>query len=153
MAKKIGIVVACVALIAVSVYIALPPRRLPKVNPEDYRRPWVCDACGHTFRELPGPGLRPCPKCGELAGVQSIIYTCGKCGAEFEAYRLKDMYGATAEQGADAMGSDIAYAKKAGGEWTTVFSILKPIKCPKCGNTDPATLKEKLFGPGLGGGK
>ena len=134
LAKKVATIVACVVAIVVSVYIALPSHRPPKIDPDDYRRPWVCEACGHTFLEPPTAGVLPCPKCGKKQGVQSIVYTCGKCGAEFEAYRFKDYYGAaeaTDENGQPM--APIAYFKKAGGEWTTSLADLGPIKCPKCG--------------------
>ena len=139
----------CLVIIAVSVYFAHPRHRRPKINPEDYRRPWVCEACGHTFREVPTAGVLPCPKCGKKQAVQSVVYTCGKCGCEFEAYRLKDYYGS--DETHDESGRPIlpvAYFKKAGGKWATRLAELGPLKCPKCGNSDPATLTQKVFAPG-----
>ena len=148
MAKKIGTVVVCVGLIAVSIYFALPSYRPPKIDPDDYRRPWVCDACGHTFMEPPTAGVLPCPKCGKKQGVQSIVYTCGKCGAEFEAFRYKDYYGVgpAHDEGGEPM-PPLPHYKRPGGEWVTNRDELGDIKCPKCGNADPATLKEKVFAP------
>ena len=154
LAKKVGTVVVCVALIAVSVYFALPSYRPAKIDPDDYRRPWVCEACGHTFMEPPTAGVLPCPKCGKKQAVQSIVTACGKCGAEFEAYRFKDYYGApeaTDENGQPV--APIAYFKQVGGDWTTNRTDLGPIKCPKCANADPATLVEKVFAPGSGRGR
>jgi len=138
LAKKVGTVVVCVALIAVSVYFALPSYRPPKINPDDYRRPWVCEACGHTFMEPPTAGVLPCPK----------------CGAEFEAFRYKDYYGVgpAHDEGGEPM-PPLPHYKRPGGEWVTNRDELGDIKCPKCGNADPATLKEKVFAPGSGGGR
>ena len=147
MGKKIATVAACLIAISAGVYFAWPKSAIPTIDPDDWRRPWVCDACGHTFLEPPGQGTLPCPKCAKKAGVQSIIYTC-KCGHEFEAYRFKDYYsmgGELDENGKPIMPAQ--YYKKAGGKWTTQIEKLGPIACPKCGNADKATLQEKRFGP------
>jgi DNA-directed RNA polymerase subunit RPC12/RpoP len=148
LARNALIVVACLVLIAASVYFALPRRQFPKIVPEDYRRPYVCDACGHTFLEVPAPGVRTCPKCGKDEGVQSVTYVCGKCGTEFEAYRLKDFYGASVPAGVDPRTvAPLPHFKMAGGEWVTSRAQLGPIKCPKCGNEDAATLKMRIYAP------
>ena len=147
MGKKVATVAACLIAIAIGVYFAWPKSPIPTINPDDWRRPWVCDDCGHTFLEPPGGGMHTCPKCTKTAGVQSIIYAC-KCGHDFEAYRLKD-YSST-DKDVDENGKPVVptfYFKKPGGKWTTQPKDLEPSACPKCGNTDKATLQEKRFGP------
>jgi DNA-directed RNA polymerase subunit RPC12/RpoP len=119
------------------------------INLADYHRPWVCEACGHTFRELPGPGTRRCPKCGQDKCVQSVVFVCGRCGREFEAYRRLDQYDTGATFGQDGkLVLPLPHFRRAGGEWTTDQAALGPAVCPCCGNGEPATLKEKAFGPG-----
>ena len=146
--KKTVTIIACVVLTAVGVYFALPRRGIPRVDPDDYRRPWVCDACGHVFQEPPGEGLLTCPKCGEKQAAQSAVYTCKKCGKEFEAYRFADFYSADGGLGPDGKPAvPTTYYKKAGGRWTVRRDDLGPVTCPDCGNKNPATLEEKVFAP------
>jgi len=153
MAKKMGTVVACLVAIGVGVYLALPKRQIPKIRAADYYRPWVCEACGHTFRGPSAQGMLACPQCGKKRAVWSVVYTCGKCGAEFEAYRARDYSGT--DPGTDEAGEPVVpatYYKRAGGTWTTNRDDLGTITCPKCKNADPATVTEKRFAPGGGGG-
>ena len=147
MAKKIGIAAVCIVVTAVSAYFALPPRGRPEINPEDYRRPWVCEACGHEFLEPPTSGMRVCPKCGKKEAVQSYVYVCESCDKEFEAYRFKDNYGIE-EAGPGGEVDPMPRFKKPGGKWAKRLADLGPLKCPHCGNDDPATLTEKVFAPG-----
>ena len=150
MAKKAAIVALCLLLIAVSAHFALPRRRVPTtIDADDYRRPWVCEACGHTFLEPPTAGVRVCPECGQKKAVHSIIYVCAKCGHEFEACRYKHYYGSDEEFDEDGKPvMPTGYYKDIGGTWTPNRKALRPVKCPECGNADPATLAEKLFVPG-----
>ena len=142
------VVAACLAVIALCCYATFRPRDgRPRIDPEAYRIQWVCEGCGHTFVEQPAAGVRPCPQCGKTAAVQSRLYVCGKCGAEFEGWRVKDYYGAddaTDEQGRPVL--PVTYFKRPGGEWTTDATALGPLTCPKCGNADEATLKQKAGG-------
>jgi DNA-directed RNA polymerase subunit RPC12/RpoP len=144
-------VIAAVCLAVIAACVAVWTRRSAldgNVNLADYHRPWVCEACGETFRGLPGPGTRRCPKCGQDKGVQSVLFTCGRCGREFEAYRRLDQYdtGATFGEGGKVV-LPLPHFRRAGGEWTTERDTLGPTTCPGCGNAEPATLKEKAGGP------
>ena len=145
MARRITTAGVCIVVIAVSLYFVLrPARRRRGVDPADYRRPWVCEACGHAFVELPATGLRRCPECGKQAAVRSVRYTCGKCGHSFEAYRMKDYYGteANTDESGQAVMPMAYYRKGKAGRWTTDLGQLGRPACPKCGNADPATLRE-----------
>ena len=148
MAKKAAVAAVSLLVIVLSLYVTFRPSspRL-KLRPPDYRRPWVCERCSHTFLDLPTTGVRACPRCGDRSAVQSVVYVCGQCGGEFEAYRLKDYYGA--ESGTDERGRPVlpvAYVKTAGGEWTTDAAQLGPLRCPKCGNAAASTLRRKAYG-------
>jgi len=146
--RKIAIAIGCLALTAIGVYLAWPKHRIPTPNPDDYRRPWVCDACGHTWQAPPSQGLLACPKCGEKKGAQAAIFVCKACGKEFEAYRFADFYSLDGEVGPDGKPAVPAtYYKKPGGAWTTDRSKIEPIVCPGCGNSDAAKLEEKVFAP------
>jgi len=146
--RKIATIIGCLTLTAVGIYFAWPKHGVPTVDPDDYRRPWVCDACGHTFQEPPGAGLLPCPECGEKKGAQVAVFVCKGCGKEFEAYRFADFYSVEGGVGPDGKPAVPAtYYKKPGGEWTLDRGKLGPIACPGCGNSDAAKLEEKTFGP------
>ena len=41
----------------------------------------------------------------------------------------------------------MGYYKKGNGDWTSDLAKVGPLKCPKCGNDDRATVKEKMYGP------
>jgi hypothetical protein len=142
-------VLACLAVLVVCGWMLFRPDGKPRAEDlDDYRRPWVCEACDHRFLALPGPGRRTCPQCGREEAVQSVIYVCGACGAEFEAYRRVDHYDEGAPPGPDGkVVLPLPHFKRPGGEWTTDRSELDDIACPKCGNTDAATLREKTYGP------
>lgn len=149
MSRSAATLAVCVALILGSAYTVLRPSAGHRtVDLTEYRCPWVCDACGHSFLALPGPGTRKCPKCGADKGAQSIRCVCGKCGAEFEACRRVDHYDTSGELGPDGkMTLPLPHYKKSGGEWTTDRAKLGGTPCPKCGNADTKTLEEKRFGP------
>ena len=148
LAKKVVTVVVCLVVTAAGVYMAWPKGRIATPNPEDYRRPWVCDACGHTFDEPPGEGMRECPKCGAKKGAQVGVYVCKACGEEFEAYRFADFYTDSGDAGPDGKPLVPAtYYKLPGSQWKIGRPDPKAIVCPKCGNRDPAKLEERRFVP------
>ena len=142
--KAVTIVVCLVAIAASLCYTLWPRERRPPLSAERHGRPWVCEACGHTFVHLLAPGTLRCPSCGEHAAVQSVVYACGKCDGEFEAYRLKDY--SAAESATDERGKPVlpvVYGKAPGGTWTTNVAQLTPSRCAECGNADAATLRPK----------
>ncbi len=147
--KNAVVAAVCLVAIGASVYLlARPTGTRGDVNLADYHRPWVCEACGHTSRALPGPGKRRCPQCGDDKAVQSIVFVCGKCGEEFEAYRRLDNYDTDATPGKGGkLVLPLPHFRKPGGEWTPDRTKLGPIRCPACGSDDAATLTEKTFGP------
>jgi hypothetical protein len=147
--KKALVAAVCLAAIAASLSMLLrPARRTSAADLAEYRSAWVCEACGETFRALPGQGKRACPACGKPEGVQSVLFVCGPCGREFEGYRRVDYYDAEARPGEGGKVTlPLPHFKRAGGEWTTDRSQLGRLRCPACGNEDAARLQEKTFGP------
>ncbi|MFW6163238.1 MAG: hypothetical protein ACODAJ_10760 [Planctomycetota bacterium] len=148
MAKKTVIVAGCLALIVLGVYMAWPKHGVPTPDPEDYQRPWVCEACGHRFQAVQSQGMGECPECGARKAVQLAVYVCKACGAEFDAYRFADFYSDTGDVGPDGKPALPApYYRLPDGDWKTGQPAPEDIACPECGNSDPAQLEEKRFGP------
>ena len=141
-AKNALIVVASLAATALGIYMAIPPKSGFRRGIE-HRRPYVCEACGCRFMELPAEGTLKCPNCGGEA-VRAKFFVCGRCGAEFEAYRFKAHYVPVtpADGGEPVVG---AFYKKPDGDWVRSPNALGEIKCPKCGNADKATMSEKPY--------
>ena len=145
MARKAVIAAACILVTGLCTYMVLRPAGAGRrAITQDDHVPWVCDACGHRFSGPPYPGKRPCPDCGRNEAVRSIVFVCGKCGEEFEAYRLFDNYSTEAgpAQSADT-GLPLPHVKRPGGRWTADPAELDLIACPRCRNDDPATLAPK----------
>ena len=145
--KNALVVVACLAVTALGIFMALP-RKSGFQRGVEHRRPHACEACGCTFMELPTEGAVKCPNCGEEA-VRAKLFVCGKCNAEFEAYRLRVYYVPVEppDGGEPLLG---AYFKRPGGRWVRRLEELGEIACPSCGNTDRATMSEKTYSKGSG---
>ncbi|MBL7222778.1 MAG: hypothetical protein ISS72_02895 [Candidatus Brocadiae bacterium] len=131
------VVAACVMLSACgsSEKLGPPPKAIPA-------RPWVCEACGHTFRAPHALGVAKCASCNKPAAIRSIEYTCGQCGKHFEAYRFLDCAGMEAPKGPE--GKPLkpgAYFKHKGGAWVPDEEMLDGFKCPHCGNADRGKMR------------
>jgi len=94
---------------------------------------FVCEACGAETTGSQRPTPFECPKCGKKTVVESVRYKCGACGKTFEAYRRRTVM---SKDGKRAIGVE---TKVAGGDW--VRGKKPPLKCPGCGNDDPAKLQ------------
>ena len=141
-AKTALIAVLCLTSVAFAVYMITPPKSGYERGVE-HRRPHVCEACGCRFMELPAEGTLVCPKCGGQA-VRAQFLVCGKCGAEFEAYRTKTHYVPVPPTGS---GEPLlgAYYKRPDGDWVRSLEALGQTRCPKCGNADVGTMTEKQY--------
>lgn len=144
--KKILIAGACAVAVAACVYVLLPGGSRPRPSSDASPIPWVCESCGHTFSAPTAYGRLKCPQCGKRAAVQSVIYVCGNCGAEFEAYRLLDNYGGDEHDESGKPMLHMPYFKGQNGKWTPYLNEVGPTKCPQCGNDRRADRKPKSPG-------
>jgi hypothetical protein len=122
MAKKAALVVVSLAVIGACAWYLLG--RSGGVPREELKRVYVCDACEHRFKALPGEGPVVCPKCKAEQTARIHVYECKACGERFEGFRERERGGTDAPP--------IVEHKRPGGQWTRVSEALGPIACPKC---------------------
>lgn len=132
MSKKPVMAVASAVAILFCIWLIWPSGR--KVSRRELRRPYVCDACGHRFKAVPGTERIRCPKCGKTEAVLYHEYECRQCGERFEAFRERQ---AGAEGGPPSADEPpLMEYKKPDGEWVTSAEALGDIQCPHCGSTN-----------------
>jgi len=93
---------------------------------------FVCEECGAQTTGTQRPTPYTCTKCGKEAVVESVRLKCAACGKTFEAYRRRTIM---SKDGKRPVGVE---TKAADGAWKR--GVKPAVKCPGCGNADPATL-------------
>ena len=144
--KQIGIgVVAVLVIVGAGVWIVRSQTsdEGPAETPEELvafelgaQAFFVCEACGAETTGSQRPTPFECPKCGKKTVVESVRYQCGACGKTSEICRRRTIMSA---DGKRPMGVE---TKAAGGEWRR--RARPAVKCPGCGNEDPAKLTPAL---------
>ena len=122
MSKKVVMVVASLAAIAACAWYMWP--KGTAVSREQLMQPYVCEACDHHFRAVPGTDAVECPECHKKTAVRCHEYECAACGARFEAFRER--------QGGEDDGPPVMEYKRPGGQWLRSPELLGKITCPKC---------------------
>lgn len=140
--KPVGILAAAVILVCAVILVRSQCSRDLPARPDDEGEVLMdlgalalfqCEACGKETTGSFRPTPFECPACGKKAVVESARYQCAACKAEFEAFRRRSVM-------SDDGKRPVAFEVKLPGSDAWERMKHPPVKCPKCGNEDPAKL-------------